>query len=193
MRTVARVELKVSTVQRDRHFTVTILKELLNKIWLFWVAILYSLLNRYRHFGLVKFSLFRVVNSSFTATTTEIAYSSIPPINIYKSVGRYAPEKSSVILKSLLSVCFVSFSPYLLLTKRHQFASEGDNTRDTKFILDGRRGETIFKLMSSSRVTICRTWAYIGRIINNTGKAGLTQCWGAWWNQCSSWKTVNIT
>jgi len=47
---------------------------------------------------------------------------------------------------------------YLLLTKQ-QFASEGGNTRDIKLILDGGRGIYIFKLITSSRVTIRRTWA----------------------------------
>jgi len=33
----------------------------------------------------------------------------------------------------------------------------------------------------------------MGRIINNTGNVCLTQYWGALWNYCCSWKTVNIT
>jgi hypothetical protein len=114
MRTVARVEFNVTTVQRDRRFRVKIRKELLNKIWLFWVAILYRLLNRYRRFGFVKASLFRVVNFSFTTMPTEATNSSIPPINFYKSVLRYAPEKPSVILKSILSVFFFSVTPLII-------------------------------------------------------------------------------
>ena len=81
MRTVARVGLKVSTMQRDWHCRVKILKELLNKILFFWFAILYRLLSSsYRRFGLVKASVFRIVNSSFTTIAT------IPPINFHKFV-----------------------------------------------------------------------------------------------------------
>jgi len=47
---------------------------------------------------------------------------------------------------------------HLLLTK-HQFASEGENTRDIKFILGGGWGKQVFKLITLSRVTIRRTWA----------------------------------